>query len=239
MIGHIDIFNMYYFGCAEFNINEANASRYLMGLEREGYVDGALFDKIGDGYAYMVRRPSEIMLPYMYLQRAISLGYVRSYLTMVEILESRFHAAVFPRGMNNPLLILLKATEQGVTDEGVLAELLQHLSRWHPDVLIPSAHHQGRRVPVGELALYYCDVLIQNGSSLGYDWKAKLYWSGKAGLPQDMSKAVSIWEEADRLELAHIDMYKDGLIKAYMYVILDFTKPLCHNVRQPYCIYIA
>lgn len=103
---------------------------------------------------------------------------------------------------------LQEAEEKGVTDERVLVYMIRLLAA------------RGKEIQKGsnpsDLALQYCEVLINRGSPLGYHWKGTIYCCDDF---KDWVKAVSIWEDADRLGVASFYTYSQGgLVTAYTYV---------------------
>lgn len=148
-----------------------------------------------------------------YYQRAIDLGYPPAYIS------DFYWGTTFgkPEERDKVLLGLLEAEHKGigVKDGRIIAKILEHLK---DRKYTPNAEVLGKFNNKGEMALHYCDVLIERGIPHGYYMKGALYKFGEATVPDDESKAVSIWEEADRLGLANVIIYCHGLAPAYRYV---------------------
>lgn len=189
------------------------AFHYLLDLEREGYVDGNLFHRIGDCYKDAEGCGRSYVKAIEYYQLGISLVYAPGYMALGNIWWHGFDHA---HDSNKAILPLLEAENQGVKDDRILHTLINQL-RYSSSPL--SDEILGRFKNKGEMALHYCDVLIQRRSPKGYYLKGCIYWDGEL-VPKDSTKAVSIWEEVDRLGLADSTTYwsSTSLTHAYMYV---------------------
>lgn len=200
------------------------ANNYLDDLEREGYVDGKVFAYcMNDPDTYLYLSPEVARVQLGRLKHAIDVGYVQAYVTLAERLFSG--SETIPADPFTGMCVLLEAAANGVTDGHVLAFTIGHLCSAY-GLRAPRAYMQGF-LDVGQLALHYCDVMIQKGYSFGYLMKGYIYWHGSVGVRQNASHAVSVWKEADRLGLADFRIYISanwGLIPAYMYVFLASVK---------------
>lgn len=70
-----------------------------------------------------------------------------------------------------------------------------------------------------DIILTISSELIRMGSPKGYYWKGLIYWEGLDNIPRDQRKAMTIWEEADKVGMAHRELYDGvlcGLITSYM-----------------------
>lgn len=150
-----------------------------------------------------------------YYHHTLYPGYTPAYLAKADLLwqGSRNTAA----DKDKAVLTLLEAEKKAMGEvdnviiENIVSRLIYTDHVYKPEVL-------GRFKNRGEMALHYCDVSIQRGSPKGYYEKGNLYICGRAGLPRDVDKAVSIWEEADRVGLADFNIYHYGLLRHYLYV---------------------
>lgn len=120
-----------------------------------------------------------------------------------------------------------------IRSDGLIILLIEALTQaWsvYSDLglYIPSEKVVGGFTTVGEMALYYCDILIARGSSRGYLHKGRIYCEGLAGVEKDEKKGMSIWHEADEVGLADYTVYKK-LIDLYMYVNINI---LCYYYLQ-------
>lgn len=181
---------------------------YLLDLEREGNMDGQLFISIG--YRYNVCNISNLYtsMTLEYYQRAIDIGYAPAYLRLHEYWCNTFAS------LDEGPLALVEAEKRGFEDDRILGELVSSLCEYDT----PSkAVHKGFN-DFGEMILHYCDVLIGRGSPHGHYFKGGVYWRGYHGITKDEAKAISIWEEGDRLGLDYINrthLTLPGLMSEY------------------------
>lgn len=204
MVGHLAISDMY----IAFK-EKVKGFHYLADLEREGYVDGLIYNKIGDMYWYGRGCPQDALKWNEYHRRAVDHGYVRAYQTLFASWER--------------LGQLDRAEEVFIESEKYLMDETKIMT-WHINRLCSQSYTpnieslKGFTSPIVK-ALYYCDILIQRGSPSGYILKSSIYKEGKGGMAKDEGKAVRIREEADRRGLATHSFYTSGgLIAAYKYV---------------------
>lgn len=184
---------------------------YLLELEREGYVDSDLFVRLAEAYGGGLGCAGNLLTSSKYHHLAVARGGASGYLY-----TARGYAVFsFPETV---MLSMLEAEERGVRDTSILNMLIDCLCvrQYRPSdtVLGPFKNKM-------EMTLHYCDVLIERESPRGYYWKAYIHWSGINGQEIDQYKAVAVWQEADRLGLAGLDLFiKPGssLRHAYMYV---------------------
>lgn len=221
MLGHFGIVEMY-----EDDLNIASpddkvkAYTYLLELERQGHVDASLFYKLFDHNAECLLDWTGSLLAFEYCDRAMGMGHVPAIRDWTYKMWG-FGGYGSPEKCHKVIATLLEAVETWGEDDRLLDLLIDRLCTMHrtpSDTLDPLLSKFGS---YGEAVMHYCDVLIQRGSPLGYLWKSDVYHEGKVGVPRDVSKAVSLYAEADRLGLATFDFYTlfgAGLIRAYMYV---------------------
>lgn len=224
---------------------KAKAFLYLLDLEREGCIEGGLFYLIGHGiYRYEVPQAFDQNWRecyQQYYQKAMEADYVPAYLHMSSTTSSN--------DPNKPLSILLEAEKEGLKDDRILIELVKYIRR-HLRSLDKKLLGE-KFENFYEMALYYSDILIQRRSPQGYYLKGLIYWDGDEAdriprprgfilrefspvvdvlngfmnyVSRDREKAVSVWEEADRLGLANLATYNycqgyGDLRLAYKYVI--------------------
>lgn len=180
---------------------------YLLELESQGYVDDMLFHHIGLCYSHGYGCPGSSSTAVEYYQRAANMDYVPAIMEGHRWMKDMEFAA-----------FLWEAEAKGLQDDRILASLIKTV--WSLEGT-PSSEGLGDYKDKSEMALHYCDVLIKRRSSKGYKLKGEIYWYGKGGVDKDESKAVAIWEEAHKLELADYGIYYQhnnptyGLIEAY------------------------
>lgn len=220
MQGHRDIYGLFEYGFDNkhghrVKPNHRKAFRYLLDLEREGYVDHWLFRKIGYCYSDYFSPTTNDQTSLRYYNKALSLGYVPVYS------ECHGRISIFVLSKDDVALTLLEAERKGLRDERNLIELIDCLcSRYYYN---PSDKVLGNFKDRYKMALYYCDVLIDRGSPKGYLQKGRIYSGYYTNKLRDVQKAISVWEEADRAGLAEVTAYSDaktGLVYVYMYVCL-------------------
>lgn len=193
---------------------------YLSDLEQSGIVDGFIFDGLGVCYIQGSGCKRDEHLAMMYYQRALDLSFPLGILVHS---HSRWtgNAHVAP-DRDICVQLALQAEEKGMRDDRILNMLLCRLRirSYSPDSQVLGKFKNRK-----EMALHYCDVLIDRKSPRGYLRKADFYCHGYADVPTDFYKALSLWEDADRLGLAHWDTYFKFLDEAWY----AFSLPL-------YCI---
>lgn len=196
---------------------------YLLDSEREGYVDGRLFSQIGQYYGESERSTQNASLAMVYFQRAIGMGYEYAY--QVSNYLRYLDTENFPDDTDEDIKTLYEAGSKGVKQEEILENLLDYIiGTYDMRERVPKEYMCGYKTE-GELVLHHCDVLIKNGSPLGYQWKGEMFWDGYIGVHQNRSKALLIYEEADRRGLASYNIYcfgPLGLADTYMYVYLAY-----------------
>lgn len=168
-----------------------------------GSRDGLILHMIGEAYRNGRVCSTDYLKAMEYYHHAIDVGYVPAYVGKSELLWQGGNGIAVDR--DKSLLLLVEAEEKavGVKDDLIIKEIFVRLSIHHdfkPETL-------GRFRNKGEMSLHYCDILIERGSPSGYYFKGSLYAYGRDGLPEDEAKAVSIWEEADRVGLADYRIY--------------------------------
>lgn len=215
MFGHRDIYYLYKNGFKDrigYQVEgeQDKAQIYLLDLEMEGYMDGSLLKGIGETYCDVGTISKNPSKGWEYSHRVLDMGYTPAYLAIYKYGYYREYI-----DQEKTVLYLLGAEEKGVRDSRILEELIMRLSG--RTYYIPSQKVLGKFQSRSEMALHYCDVLIQRRSPLGYYWKGWIYWLGY-DLQRDVFKARTIWEEADKLGLAPESVYTNplvGLIMAY------------------------
>lgn len=190
--------------------------QYLLDLEGEGHIDGSVFNMIGKQYSYSPRYPEGQAMAMMYYQRSIDDGFARAAVDICYLLYP--HVTGTHAQADKAVLSLLESEHKGLglKDDCILDELVKILTDFN-DEYYPNPDILGSFQSKSEMALHYCDVLIQRKSPLGYKNKADIYEHGLARVGKDMSKAVSIWKEAINEGLANYDICY-ALQKAYRYV---------------------
>lgn len=208
---------MHKIGFGPVKEDKAKAFSYARELEMEGYVDGGINEQIGIAYSRGVGCNNDISAAVSYLQRAIDDNYTLAAIDLFHLLG--LGGPGLPADKRSAMMTLVETENksEGVYDDRIVGELVNKLieSRY-----VPSAQCLGRFKDQGEMALHYCNVLIKKRSPLGYQLKGDIYTRGIGGIKKDDSKAVSVWEEADRHGLATFEIYCYHLAPAYMYVIL-------------------
>lgn len=195
--------------------SEAVGLRYLHDLELSGYVDGSLFEKIGECYQDFFSPVQDTQKAMEYTELAMDAGYPPAYLSMHRIWWHRAQMAHPPQCELKATLVLVEAEKKGVNDTRVVHQLIEAFLYWG---YAPCDKALRMFKSKEEMILYYAERLIDKRSSKGYFWKSVLYWDGVGNIPKDRPKAVSIWQEADRLGLAEFEVYlfsDCGLIHAY------------------------
>lgn len=215
--GHAEIAILYRDRLGGMTKNVMKGLHCLFDLEREGYVDGYLYEKIGHYYCDEHKCEKNSEKATEYYRRAIDLGYGPAYISMYA-----FRRATTPgrNSLDGLLIDLLEAEEKGLRDDRILLTVLDDFCMG--DKYVPSEKILGNFKTRAEMALHYCEVLIKRQSPYGYYWKGLLYLYGQV-VPRNESKAVEIWEEADKLGMAHNEIYHTfmgGLVYCYMYVYM-------------------
>lgn len=207
---------MYKYGCGEVKRDIKKVFTYLQDLERSGNGNACVLAEIGNCYHKGHGCVPDLSLAKYYYQRAIDLGYTPACSLYVDY-TVWLGGADLPGSMNTAVLKLLEAEKKGIAikDDRILSRVINYLLMSH---YTPSPEVLGTFKDKVEMLLYYCDVLINRGSPLGYQHKGDIYISPVLDVPEDKSKAVSIWEEADRLGLADNGIYLK-LAEAYSYVL--------------------
>lgn len=121
------------------------------------------------------------------------------------------------------VLSILEAEAKGqlMKDDRVLHELINILNDEMIDYT-PKPHILGKFAHEKEMALHYCDVLIERKSPLGYIGKAEVYnGSGSQWYEEDETRAITILEDAVRAGLADTDTCR-RLQARYGYVLSLF-----------------
>lgn len=231
MIGYLDIFTVHRDKCRELRKDAKKALIYLIDLEREGCVDGSLFVMIGDYYRDGTGYDPIVSKALEYYHRAVDVGHDPAYLLLYDFWQDQDDNDTYDSDDDNyydnkkiqddkALLVLLEAERKGAKHDGILNQVISRLYEMEEDTL--SEECLGQFKTKGELLLHYSDLLIERQSPHGYFWKGHIYLYGMHGGNRDPYKAVSIWEEADKLGLASFMTYKQdwtGLIYVYMYVL--------------------
>lgn len=170
-------------------------------------VDGKLYSELGRSFYYALGCEKDAGMAKQCYQRAIDLGYQPAYFGLFTMLwEEKKRLFNLTNSKDRAILTLLELEKkgEGVKDDRVLGRVVDCLRE---QTYQPSRQVLGRFRTKGEMALHYCDVLIQRKSHLGYDWKAHIYNNGEAGIRRNGSKVLAIYEEADRVGLATLEAY--------------------------------
>lgn len=206
---------------------------YLEEKEREGVVDGYIFNAIahdltrleknapiregttrraltaGKKADYLKGGRRLKALPVVpkdmvYHQRAAKLGFVDSVIAL-----HRYWLGTHVGEKRHPdraFRILLEAIDRGIIDERLVTQLLDSIPQVSQEVI-------GHLTPM-EVYLGYCDRFIQEKSAVAYLRKALVYYNGVDEIPVDKEKAVGILLEADKVGVATHNIYKE-LIEDY------------------------
>lgn len=209
--GYGGIHKMYCVGYDGVESDDVKAFTYLLNLDVGDIVDGFVLTKIGECYQYGIGCDKSRHAAIRYYQRAIYSGYRPAGLNVFNLLGEGNSG--FTKGKYKIACSLLKNELEATHSKE------DRLLGMHIDMLLDPDYVR-TFVPAmltmrGQLALSYCNDLIQRGSPKGYSAKGWIYALGKYNIPEDWSQAVSIWDEADRLGLADTDAYY-GLQRAYM-----------------------
>lgn len=137
------------------------AFNYLLDLERQGYVDGQLYYKLGDCYFRGFGCKYGYGKPRVYFQRALDLGYTPAYL---DIHNYWYNGPT--QNLDDALSILVEAAEKGVEDDRIYVAIIKLLldNSWYtprPSTLksfanrVALAHHccntlTAMKLPKGE-----------------------------------------------------------------------------------------
>lgn len=216
--GYRAVYDMYSKGCDEIKGNDRKPLTYLSDLVREGHTDAWIRGLIGECYARGVGCAQDPRVAMLYYVHGIEEGYTSAYKPLLDLLAGiKFHTQ--SKG-HKAMLAQVIAEERKVIldDDRIVALLLRLMLDRHVD-FHPKPKELGRFQTKGTAALYYANILIQRGSPVGYLYKGEVYMYGHADL-SDWSKAVSIWEEADRQGKANFEIYYKHLQDVYKYVIL-------------------
>lgn len=197
--------------------DQKRAYHYFIELEHQGYVDASLYDKLADHYNTLIYNPHAVDVAKEYYQRAVDMGYGQAYVSLYYQYNSYSPKWKLP---HQAASILVEAEEKGLAakDDRIICRLIEHLLSPYCKVC-PTLFEKYQKKNPSELALYFCDLLIQRGEASGYKLKAFLYWRGINDIPKDQAKAVSILEEADKANVASYGIYykhDSGLIVPYM-----------------------
>lgn len=210
MVGYYDYIWACYSGYCRPRLASSQVVTYLSGLQHEGYVDGEL---CAIKAYYAVYDSEEAICNY---KRAAELRYAPAYLSLAD--RWWYPGMGKDHHPDRAMFALLKAENDGLRDDRLLSRAIRFLCDKR---YIPKPGILGTFKNKVEMALYYCDVLIERGSPLGYYRKGLIYWKGLAGVPKDKYKAVTIWMTAHRHGLADINIYanpKASIMAAYRYV---------------------
>lgn len=190
----------------------------IFDLEREGYLDGWVFNNIGGYYDRNRDSGNHTSTTAMkYFQLAIEHGcisgfeHLRRLMPHVETgIYTDIDLEVF--AVLGPEKKSLEMKDDRLIHHLVL-DLIDLSSQYHPNPQV-----LGKFKDRIEMALNYCDILIEMKSPFGYKHMAETYRSGCAGVDDTMPKVVSIMEEADKAGLADSETYY-SLQRAYRYVL--------------------
>lgn len=217
---YIGVYNLY----VEVYKGTGNSKRgfhYLLDLEREGVTDGRLLVALGDCYGGGSQCDLNIHLGMTYFQRATEVGYVPAWLSQFRVVCDDISCMKYD--LDEAVLKLLGAEEKGVgvKDDrilGYIVAMLTDLKLQNRPILrqlayLPSDQVLGKFENKIEMALHYCDALIQRKSSLGYSKKSDTY---KCDRTDKLHPEIPVanWKEADHAGLADSYIYHH-LIKAY------------------------
>lgn len=235
-----EVSTMYRQGCGVMKHDQKKATVYLTDLQREGYTDGGLLHIIGRKYREGDGCGISAMKARDYYQLAIDKEYIPGYLSMSMMYWGGGYR--IPRDTTKAIHTLLEAEKKGIKDDRILSQLIEYLR------LLPNPNEEllGEFSDIDEMALYYSDILIQRGSPKGYYYKGLITWIGDdyrrtpadphsflgpyknamntilTYFSRDRDRAISTWEEADRLGLAILSVYtlnETNLCDVYRYVI--------------------
>lgn len=206
---------MYERGDGENPSHLRKAFNYLLDLEREGLIDGGVLDKIGtcykrgDGHAYDAYQAVN------YYQRAINVGYSQAFLGLFSSFREY--------EIENRIAPVLEAWENGVglVDDRVLLRMPNEhevgvfLAKTRITWCNPRRYIYNGSLNYHQLQLHYCDILIERKSHLGYRNLGEEILRGTGEMRTRWTRAVSIWEEGDRVGLCDFPTYNEGLQRAY------------------------
>lgn len=214
-MAYLGIYALHKFGSGEVEGDKGKAFNYLLDLEKADNVAGCVLVQIGQCYFQGDGCKEDLSKAALYHQRALDIGYT-PYNSLSIAMWGPF--SKIPQKKDKAVLTLSEVEKKGLAlkDDRILLLAIKCLIE---DNTNPNADVLGTFKSAGEMALHYCDVLISRGSPLGYYQKGRIYQYNEVNIPKDATKAVALWEEADRLGLADFDIYFNGLVEAYTYVI--------------------
>lgn len=206
--------------------NGEKGFRYLLEREEEGYTDASLYDNIGERYMRGDKCPKEQSKATTYFQRAIDSGYLSGYVNLSYMLW--YNETQDQQLKDQGIQVLLDAEKQCAEEkyDRILGSLVYYLG---DNAYTPSAQVLGQFKSKLDMALHYCDILIQRGLPTGYQVKADIYLSGQCGMRKDKAKGMAIWEEAAKAGLADGLAYTVHLIPGFTYV--DHLTSSCCYIR--------
>lgn len=205
---------MFTIGFSDLYGSPQKALTYLLDRERQGEFDGWGLNKIGYCYGYNCGCDEDPETSMSYFQRSIDMGYTPAYLALHTLLWGGRHD--LPADKDAAMLILLEAEKKGIgmKDDRILEKLI---ARLRADGYQPSARVLGTFQNQSQMALHYCDLLIQRKSPTGYQLKGVDARTFASRSHDDKLGLISLLEEADRVGLATSQTYSD-LKAVYTYV---------------------
>lgn len=205
------------------------ALKYLEDLDQNGRTSGIVLCILGDCYKEGMGCERDHTKAREYYQRAANMGYAPAYIS-IHALYWWYGRGGVSDDPDKAMMALLTAEDKGVKDDRILGKLLESMY----DVNVSVSDHvltRGKFHSKEEMALYYCDVLIQRGSPKGYSWKAKILGEVTIDGQNGEADALGVLIDADNAGLATFSVYI-SLASAYMYVIcLLLSRILCVWLR--------
>lgn len=176
--------------------DERKFARYLLDVEMDGCTDGSIMSRLGDNYASAHGCVRNQSLAKKYWARAAGFGYLTAHVSL--------H---YSSGNAASMLALVEAAKRGEGRDAawIIETMVERLQGIHQ----PAPRTFGPFKDKGSMMLYFCDALIEKQSPIGYHIKGSLHMYGNDGIPVNVAKAISIWEEADKLGLATWDVYRN------------------------------
>lgn len=215
--------------------------RYLLDLEATGVVDGAVYTLLGDEYAMISETRDNWEKALQYYRTGELLKWYGAPIGVYKLYLRVPSDRGYVRHVDQAIMTLVNAEANGIGKVLIPVQLLEALSEECLDasnkILIRrgSGSQAGKGTSRGgafksklDMALYYCDLLIEGKSWQGGYWKGKIYGEGRLGTPRNMKKAVEAWLTLDRLGIITSLACVSGLAETYLYVvyIYIYTKPV-------------
>lgn len=173
----------------------------------QGNLDAWILHKIGESYGFGEGCRDNSSLALTYCQRAIDTGDTLAWVVLSRLLWLSKVGINFDK--EKAVLWILEAETKGLgaKDDRILSEVFDRLTSDYFMFQSSKAQILGQFISLRELASQYYDTLIARRSPLGYYRKGRLNAMNTMGIPIDASKAIAVWEEADRVGLADCEIY--------------------------------